>query len=168
MITRRVYGAQSVCPARIRVNPASQAETGTASRADEVRDTELVINGALEENRASWTRRREGEARNEALFREVNERVEELEADLPGPAVDDAHPIGFVCECPDKGCGETIELTRSQYEAVRADPRHFLVLPGHAKTGVEKVIERHAGYLVVEKFGEAAEITAEQDPRSRQ
>jgi hypothetical protein len=105
-------------------------------------------------------------AQNEALFREVNERIEELETDLAGYGEEDALLIGFVCECGDESCGETLEVTRAQYESARTDPRRFLVLAGHEDADVARVVERHAHYLVVEKLGEAAEIAVEQDPRS--
>jgi hypothetical protein len=39
-------------------------------------------------------------ARNEALFREVNERIGELETGLSGSAEEDSLLVGFVCECP--------------------------------------------------------------------
>jgi hypothetical protein len=104
-------------------------------------------------------------ARNEALFREVNERIVELETDLTGDR-EDSLLIGFVCECPREDCGEMIEVTRGQYEAVRDNPRRFLVLPGHEDSEIANVVERHSSHLVVEKKGEAAQVTTEQDPRT--
>jgi hypothetical protein len=104
-------------------------------------------------------------ARNEALFREVNERIVELETDLTGDR-EDSLLIGFVCECPREDCGEMIEVTRGQYEAVRDNPRRFLVLPGHEDAEIAHVIDRHSSYLVVEKKGEAAEVATEQDRRT--
>jgi hypothetical protein len=105
-------------------------------------------------------------ARNEALFREVNERIVELETDRGGYDRDDALLIGFVCECPREDCGETIEVTRGQYEAVRDNSRRFLVLNGHEDGDIAKVVERHENYLVVEKIGEAAAVAEAQDPNS--
>lgn len=105
-------------------------------------------------------------ARNEALFREVNERIVELESGLGGYERDDALLIGFVCECPREDCSELIELTHGQYESVRNDPRRFLVVPGHEDGDIAHVVERHSHYLVVEKTGEAAEVATEQDPRT--
>ena len=40
------------------------------------------------------------------------------------------------------------------------------VTPGHVQPDVERVIEQHRVYWVVEKFGEAAEVAEETDPRS--
>jgi hypothetical protein len=103
-------------------------------------------------------------ARNEALFREVNERIIELETggyDLNGSLL-----VGFVCECPQEDCNEMIEVTRGQYEAVRNYSRRFLVLPGHEDADIATVVERHSTYLVVEKIGETAAVAEEQDPRA--
>jgi hypothetical protein len=105
-------------------------------------------------------------ARNEAIFREVNERIVELETGLTGNGPHDPLLVGFVCECPREDCNETLEVTRSQYEAVRGNPLRFLVLPGHEDGDIAHVVERHSSYLVVEKEGEAGEIAREQDPRS--
>jgi hypothetical protein len=105
-------------------------------------------------------------ARNEALFREVNERIVELETGLGGYDRDDSLLIGFVCECPREDCSDMLEVTRGQYEAVRENPRRFLVLPGHEDGDIGKIVDRHAQFLVVEKIGEAGAIAVEQDPRS--
>lgn len=105
-------------------------------------------------------------ARNEALFREVNERIVELETGLGGYEQDDSLLIGFVCECPREDCSELVEVTRRQYESVRENPRRFVVLPGHEDGNIADVVERHEHYLVVEKEGEAGEIAVEQDPRT--
>jgi hypothetical protein len=106
-------------------------------------------------------------ARNESLFREVNERISELDEDGFAELAHDYSPlVGFVCECPHQDCAETIKVTRRQYEAVRTNPRRFLVLPGHEDLDLAGVVERHSEFYVVEKLDEAAEIAVEQDPRS--
>lgn len=104
-------------------------------------------------------------ARNEALFREVNERVEEVSSRLSA-LEDESALTGFVCECSREDCTELVEITYAQYEAVRSDARRFLLRPGHEDLNVDRVVERHPGFLVVEKFGEASEIAIERDPRS--
>ena len=45
-------------------------------------------------------------------------------------------------------------------------PERFLVTPGHVQPEVEHVVEKHRVYWVVEKFGEAAEVAEQTDPRS--
>jgi hypothetical protein len=51
-----------------------------------------------------------------------------------------------------------LEVTPEQYSAVRANPRQFLVLPGHVVTEVETVVAEHDGYVVVEKLGGAGSL----------
>jgi hypothetical protein len=97
-------------------------------------------------------------ARNEALFRELNERVEGLAADSPR--------IDFVCECGHLDCLKRLALTRTTYEQVRSDPRRFVVAPGHENVEIERVVARLGGYFVVEKVAEAARVAIEHDPRS--
>lgn len=100
-------------------------------------------------------------ARNEALFREVNERLEEL-----GRRTGTADGgLDFVCECADESCTERITLTLPEYEAVRADPRQFAVLPGH-EVSVEHVVADRGGYRIVAKDGAAAALAEDTDPRS--
>jgi hypothetical protein len=105
-------------------------------------------------------------ARNEALFREFNERVEDVadRFDLRGEG--ESLLIGFVCECGNLDCLERLELTRAAYEKVRSDPKRFVVVPGHEDMHIARVVARGEGYLVVEKTEEAAEIAIEHDPRS--
>jgi hypothetical protein len=97
---------------------------------------------------------------NEGIFREVNERIADL-----GPG---SGPVAaaFVCECADPSCHEHVRLSPAAYEAVRGRPRRFVVLPGHERAGVDRVVEAHEDYLVVEKGGEAGAIAAATDPRS--
>jgi hypothetical protein len=100
---------------------------------------------------------------NEALFREVNERVKGIN-DSFGTRLEEAE---FVCECGDESCTERVRLTLSDYERVRAEPTHFAIRPGHEIPDVEDVVERNERYLTVEKTARAAAALAvETDPRS--
>jgi hypothetical protein len=72
-----------------------------------------------------------------------------------------------VCECADEECFEPIELTMDEYEAIREHPARFPVLPGHELPDVEKVVETHERYLVVEKQGAARDVAIEHDRRRR-
>jgi hypothetical protein len=96
---------------------------------------------------------------NEALFRDVNETVATA-------AASDTGLIQFLCECGQEWCAEPVALTRSEYEHVRAVPERFFVRPGHNRPEIERVVERHPGYWVVEKFGDAGEVARETDRRS--
>jgi hypothetical protein len=99
-------------------------------------------------------------ARNEAMFRSVNERVEEVVQ--PGPT----EPIDFLCECGDAECVEKISLTRAEYESVRTDGAQFVVVAGHEIPAIESVVRRADRFLVVRKHPGEAEIALEADPRS--
>jgi hypothetical protein len=97
-------------------------------------------------------------AMNEATFRKVNEGME--------VGQDPGGLLTFICECGRLGCTRLIELTRAEYEGVRANPRRFAILAGHEIEDVEKVVERHDRYLVVEKAGDVeAEVVEHTDPR---
>ena len=102
---------------------------------------------------------------NEALFREVNERVQSLNETFPAAAVD----TSWVCECSNTGCFERVQMEPSEYEAVRAHPARFLVYPDHRHVApeAERVVEQRDRYWVVEKIGEARRIAEASDPRSR-
>ena len=101
-------------------------------------------------------------AENEALFRAVNERIEERAVALG----DDGHVYEFFCECSNPECTFRIRATLVEYERVRADPARFVVKPGHDLPEVERVVVRDDAYWVVEKEDEAAEHAARLDPRS--
>jgi len=99
-------------------------------------------------------------ARNEARFRDINER---LERDLLQLGVGGLQE--FVCECGDADCAELLRLTYDEYEHVRTDPRWFAVVPGHVFPAVEQVIGRHERFELLEKMGATSEIAAETDAR---
>ena len=102
--------------------------------------------------------------RNQALYREVNERVREM-----NEAFDAFLPLGeWICECANEECFETIEMTHGEYEAVRAGGTRFFVKPDddHVVPEAEIVVERHERYWVVEKIGVAGAVANRQDPRS--
>jgi len=99
---------------------------------------------------------------NEALFRDVNERLKEAaETFSIGP-----RELDLVCECADAECVERVRISVSEYEAVRKDPQLFIVAPGHVARDVERVVERRNGYDVVSKTGLASQIAEQTDPRS--
>lgn len=92
---------------------------------------------------------------NEAVFREVNERIGSL-ANLFKWREPEA--LDLVCECRNATCVQRIEMTRAEYEAVRAVETQFVLYPGHADPEIERVISSHKGYEVVAKQGDAAEV----------
>ena len=105
-------------------------------------------------------------AKNEALFRDVNERIRALSEDL---ALDGAQDVldGLVCECADSACIERLgQLSVAEYEALRRDALQFIVMPGHVDLEIESVRKRTPGYWVVRKAeGAAADVARESDLR---
>jgi hypothetical protein len=101
-------------------------------------------------------------ARNQALFRSVNERLEDLNEAFT--AITGTFTIA--CECADTTCVQMIEVDPDEYSAVRAEPRQFLVRPGHVFPDVESVVSESDDYVVVEKFGEAGDVADALSPRS--
>jgi hypothetical protein len=99
-------------------------------------------------------------ARNEALFREVNERLQEVSE---GPAT---LTTDFLCECGDAACTKTIPLHDEEYEHVRSDPLLFAVAHGHAIPEVEEVVAEKECFTVVRKHLVEGVIAQETDPRN--
>jgi len=93
-------------------------------------------------------------ARNEALFREVNENIARLEERHGRTG---SEPV-YVCECADAGCAEQLSIDPDTYRRVREQPRRFFVIPGHEDPQLEQIVERLDDYLIVEKTGEAGEV----------
>ncbi len=102
---------------------------------------------------------RERAARNESLFREVNERIE----DLATPASFSQ----FVCECLDDRCDERVSLTIEEYEHIRSEGNRFFVLHDHTDPKVDEIVESTDRYLVVRKRGAGEAVAKELDPRGR-
>ena len=102
--------------------------------------------------------RAERVGRNEAFFRQVNERVRDVNeafSDLTGRG-------DFVCECGDASCVEGITLTMDEYRAVRSEPELFAIALGHELPDVEDVVRTNERFTVVRKReGEPAEIARE-------
>jgi len=105
-------------------------------------------------------------AGNEALFREVNERVAEVATHYIEVETH-AERVNFTCECGRADCAEPISMTLVEYEAIRAEPTHFGVVPEHELPEIETVIRRLPTYFVVKKRAEdAQEVVRDTDPRA--
>jgi hypothetical protein len=83
---------------------------------------------------------------NETLFREVNERVAQMQAGVSGPDPE------WVCECGDETCFEKVSVPTEEYEEVRSHGDWFVIRPGHEKPDVERIVRERNGFVVVEKF----------------
>jgi hypothetical protein len=92
-------------------------------------------------------------ARNQALYREVNERIVDLLDEPKGT-------IEFICECSIETCRETITLTVDEYEQARAQPTTFVIVPGHETPAIEIVTESNPRYSIVDKMVGREAVTA--------
>lgn len=77
-------------------------------------------------------------AKNQALFREVNERVKEINDgySLIVPGGD------WICECANDTCVERIKMSVNEYESIRRYGARFFVAPSdeHLWPDVDRVI----------------------------
>jgi hypothetical protein len=101
----------------------------------------------------------ERRARNEAIFRDANERIRDAHRELGAPVA----RVPFLCECPDEHCRHIVRLAPEAYEEVRANPERFVVAPGHEEDAAE--VDAGDGYVVIEKSGAEAALVRELDPR---
>jgi hypothetical protein len=99
---------------------------------------------------------------NEAAFREVNERVEDVNRALGSLS----GTFEIICECGRATCTAQLSVPVAEYERVRSNPLHFLLQAGHEDPLVERVIENRETYVVVEKeHTDVEEVAEETDPR---
>ena len=101
-------------------------------------------------------------ALNQAVARDANETVEDVAGAWDPPA----DPIDIRCECSRADCRETLRVSHAEYEAVRHDPREFLVVPEHVDERIDRVVGSVRSYALVEKIGEGADVAEETDPRA--
>jgi hypothetical protein len=91
-------------------------------------------------------------ARNEEVFRGVNEQIEDGAEQHAVSAL-----LRFHCECGSASCLDTIEIPPTQYAAIVRERYHFVVIPGHEEPQIEHIVETEPEFLVVEKIGAARE-----------
>ena len=99
-------------------------------------------------------RSEERAARNEAAFRDANEKIDARRRELE---LDQATP--YLCECEDEACTNLVRLTASEYQHARAEPRRFIVSRGHQHR--DSVVDERAEYVLVEKSSAGGEIAEE-------
>jgi hypothetical protein len=93
-------------------------------------------------------------ARNQAMFRAVNEKLRELNQAFSN--VSETYAIA--CECADTSCVRTLEIAMEEYVTVRAHPNRFLVLADHVIQDVEVTVAQNNGYAIVEKNVDVADV----------
>ena len=96
-------------------------------------------------------------AKNEATFRDVNDRI------LEAAETFEADGLLALCECSDAGCTETFPITMTEYGLLRSRGNRFALIPGHEDPALERVVEHNERFLVVEKTGEAGEVAHDLD-----
>lgn len=147
------------------VDPLRGAEhdLGPGDEPEQVTDCLILVHGAPhthtgETSRASFAQfrsnipvhmspRDERAIRNEALFREVNVHIADLEVRVHATG----EMLPLVCECVRAGCSVPLQVEHSVFRRVREHPLRFIVAPGHEQLDVESVVERDLRYLIVEK-----------------
>lgn len=101
-------------------------------------------------------------AENEALARTANERMAEWRERDRAEAAE-----LYFCECARAECIEKVSLRSSEYERVRSEPNRFFVVPGHEAPEIERRLESHPGWVMVEKTApEARDVAEDTDPRT--
>lgn len=104
---------------------------------------------------------------NEVRFRRANERIERVARRLPGAPAPPDLLLSFVCECGETSCVQELRLTLGEYEAIRRDPTHFAVVPGHEQREIDRVVASNERFVTVEKVpGRPREVALASDPRS--
>lgn len=104
--------------------------------------------------------REERLAKNQVIFRTVNEAIEQKALQLGG-----LDEYEFICECSTADCFERISLTLTEYEHIRRAGVRFVVAPGHEDIEVELVVGTRGSYSIVEKDGSAGIVAEFADPR---
>jgi hypothetical protein len=94
----------------------------------------------------------ERNARAQVIYREVNDRIREMDESFRS-----LDQTVVICECG-RGCAERIEVPVDEYDRVRRESTQFFVTPPHFASEVDRVIEDHGPWLLVEAVGVAAEI----------
>lgn len=101
-------------------------------------------------------------ARNEETFRTVNQQI-----GAGARKHDVKSPVPFHCECDRETCFERIHLEPAEYQRIVDERYCFVVAPGHDDPRVERPVQQHDRYVVVEKIGEARAALDQQHPQGR-
>lgn len=94
-------------------------------------------------------------ARNEEVFRHVNERI----AGSASRLAKGSDHIDIACECGDLRCANLLRVRLSDYRDVRAHPTRFVITRGHRARDTEVVVYRRGDVEVVQKIGLGAAVS---------
>lgn len=86
-----------------------------------------------------------GEIEKRALYREVNDRIRDVNEQLAvGPAA-----FEVMCECGRAECHLRVAVPFSTYDEVRSARGRFLVAAGHEHPELERVVHEEPGFRIV-------------------
>jgi hypothetical protein len=85
---------------------------------------------------------RNGDRRDQPLFREVNRRIREISDGLDGR-------VEFLCECGRAACTATVEATPTQFDDLLSDDGRFLIARECQSLNGQAVVAEYGDYLVL-------------------
>jgi hypothetical protein len=85
---------------------------------------------------------RNGDRRDQPLFREVNRRIREISDGLDGR-------VEFLCECGRADCTATVEATPTQFDDLLSDDGRFLIARECQSLNGQAVVAEYGDYLVL-------------------
>src|SRR5690242_15710701 len=96
-------------------------------------------------------------ARNNAAFREANNRIEDAVIEQ---GLDPDELMPFICECSDRERVQIVRLTLDEYNHVRSNDRWFAHAVGHEEAieGAVATVERRSRFILVAKTNHAGEV----------
>jgi hypothetical protein len=72
----------------------------------------------------------------------------------------------YLCECGDSRCTAPINLTRAEYEDIRAYATRFALALNHENPEIDSLVAENERFATIEKsFGEPARIARASNPR---
>lgn len=91
--------------------------------------------------------------KNESDSKIVNvKKVEKIVEETEDTNQSLLHTMSFNCECDKKSCAEIIQMSTDEYELVHRKANNFVVVPGHVKLDIEKIVVTFSNYVIVEKL----------------
>ena len=103
-------------------------------------------------------------AHNEAKYRRINEHVtESVDQFRGGMLLTDEYSI--LCECAIEDCVSMIDVAAPEYERVRQHSSWFFIVPDHVIPELERPVEHHDNYWIIEKLGAGKLVAERMDPR---
>jgi hypothetical protein len=60
--------------------------------------------------------------------------------------------MSFKCECDNKACPETIQMSTEEYQQVHRTTKSFVVVPRHVRLDLEEIVIAFSDYVIVAKL----------------